>query len=469
MPFERTKPSPLWWDAVPAEPTRPPLPGDASVDVCIVGAGFTGLWTAYYLKRLDPSLRVMVLEREHVGFGASGRNGGWCHAEYPLGLATLAHRHGADLALRYQRAAFDAVHEVGRVIEREGFDAHYRLSGRVLFARSALQAGRARADVAEHHALGLSEDDIRFLDEGEASAIARIDGVTGASLTPVAAAVHPALLVHGLAAAVERLGVTIHEGTGVTSILPQRVETLHHADHGSAHGTVRADVVIRATEGYTRDFEGERRTLIPLYSLMIATEPLAGRTWDAIGLAGREVFADYGHMVIYGQRTHDGRFAFGGRGAPYHWGSGIHPRFDLDDAVHAHLERLLVELFPSVKGHAITHRWGGPLGVPRDWRPSVTLDRSTGFGYAGGYVGDGVALSNLAGRTLADLVLERSTERTDLPWVQHRWRAWEPEPLRYVGVNAGLWLTRSADREEARTGKPSVRAKLGNWIRGKRH
>ena len=109
MTFARAKPSPLWWDAVPTEPTRPPLPGDADADVCIVGAGFTGLWTAYYLKRLDPSLRVIVLEREYVGFGASGRNGGWCHGEYPLGLATLAHRHGAEMAIRYQRAAFDAV------------------------------------------------------------------------------------------------------------------------------------------------------------------------------------------------------------------------------------------------------------------------------------------------------------------------------------------------------------------------
>jgi glycine/D-amino acid oxidase-like deaminating enzyme len=469
MPFERAKPSPLWWDAVPTEPTRPPLPGDTDADVCIVGAGFTGLWTAYYLKRLDPGLRVIVLEREHVGFGASGRNGGWCHGEYPLGLATLAHRHGAEAAVRYQRAAFDAVHEVGRVVEREGFDAQYHRGGRVLFARSALQAERARADVAEHHALGLSEDDIRFLDEAEAAAIARIDGVTGASFTPDAAAVHPALLVHGLAAAAERLGVVIHEGTAVTSLAPKKVETLHHAAHGSAHGTVRADVVLRATEGYTRDLPGERRTLIPLYSLMLATEPLPGSVWDEIGFADREVFADYGHMVIYGQRTQDGRFAFGGRGAPYHWRSGIHPGFDVDDTVHGHLERLLVELFPSVKGRAVTHRWGGPLGVPRDWRPTVRFDPSTGFGYAGGYVGDGVALSNLAGHTLAELVLERASERTELPWVQHRWRKWEPEPLRYLGVNAGLWLTRSADREEARTGRPSLRAKLGNWIRGKRH
>src|SRR5690606_24097272 len=201
------------------------------------------------------------------------------------------------------------------------------------------------------------------------------------------AALQPALLVHGLAAAVERQGVTIYEGAAVNGVKPG-VVTVRTAD-GSA--TVRAATVLRATEGYTRDLRGEERTLIPLYSLMIATEPLPESTLASVGLERREVFADYGHMVIYGQRTADGRLAFGGRGAPYHFASGIKPEYDIDDVVHGHLARLLVELFPQLKGAGITHRWGGPLGVPRDWRPSVSFDPASGFGFAGGYVGDGVA------------------------------------------------------------------------------
>ncbi len=468
MTLESALPHPLWWDAVRSEPTRPPLPADASMDVVIVGAGFTGLWTAYYLKALDPALRIMVLEREHVGFGASGRNGGWCQGEYPLGLATLAHHHGAEAAMRFQRAAFDAVLEVGRVAQSEDFDCHYQLGGRALFARSPLQAERAKQHVSNHHAVGLSHDDIRYLDRDEAVAIARVSGVTGGSFTPTAAALQPALLAHGLADAAERRGVVIHEGTAVTAIEAGRVHTRAQAHPSDGGAVVTAGVVLRATEGYTRDFAPERRTLIPLYSLMVATEPIPERTWDELGLAGREVFADYGHMVIYGQRTADGRLAFGGRGAPYHWRSGIAARFDVDDTVHGHLARLLPELFPTLEGTAITHRWGGPLGVPRDWSPTVSFDPASGLGFAGGYVGDGVALANLAGRTLAELVVGTESERTILPWVQHPWRKWEPEPLRYLGVNAGLWLTRSADREEARTGKPSPRARLGDFIRGKR-
>lgn len=435
----------------------------------IVGAGFTGLWTAYYLKRLEPQLEVVVLEREHVGFGASGRNGGWCHPELPLGLGTLAHRYGGDTALRFQRAAIDAVAEIGRVTVDEGFDCHYQLGGRLLLARSPLQARRARDDVAHDHRLGLSEDDVRYLEAEEAQSLTGMSEVHGASFMRHAAAVQPALLVHGLAAAAERLGVRIYEGANVTAMGSGSVALRPSgSNNGAGTITVRADTVLRATEGYTRDLPGEERTLIPLYSLMIATEPLPAEVLDTVGFREREVFADYGHMVIYGQRTADGRIAFGGRGAPYHFGSGIRPEFDVDDVVHGHLVRLLGELFPALEDAQITHRWGGPLGVPRDWRPSVTFDQAARTGYAGGYVGDGVALSNLAGRTLAELALGRTSERTDLPWVQHRWRPWEPEPLRYLGVNVGLWLTRSADREEARTGKPSPRAWLGNRLRGKR-
>lgn len=463
MSLEFAKPFPLWWEEVPSGPARPSLAEDASADVAIVGAGFTGLWSAYYLKRLEPTLDVVVLERQHVGYGASGRNGGWCHPEHPLGLATLAFRHGREAALRFQLAALDAVDEVGRVCEAEGIDCRYELGGRFIAARTPLQTQRARADVEEQHALGLSEDDVRYLDGAEARDLTGMTNVLGGSFMPRAAALQPALLVHGLARACERLGVRLFEATEATAIGPGAVR---FRSQGGA-GVVRARTVLRATEGYTRDLPGQRRTLIPLYSLMIATEPLPNELASHVGFEKRQVFADYGHMVIYGQRTADGRMALGGRGAPYHFGSAIRPEFDQDDVVHAHLARLLVELFPKLAEVRITHKWGGPLGVPRDWRPSVSYDSAAGAGYAGGYVGDGVALSNLAGRTLAELVLERTSERTDLPWVQHPWPAWEPEPMRYVGVNAGLWLTRSADREEARTGRPSARAKIGNRIRGK--
>ena len=218
-------------------------------------------------------------------------------------------------------------------------------------------------------------------------------------------------------------------------------------------------VVVRATEGYTPSLRGQRRRLVPIYSLMIATEPLPADAWEQIGLQRRETFADLRHMRIYGQRTADGRLAFGGRGAPYHFASRTRPEFDRDRRVHSLLREVLVDLFPVVRDFAVTHEWGGALGIARDWHASAGFDRERGFAWAGGYVGDGVSTTNLAGRTLAQLITGQDTELTRLPWVGHRSRSWEPEPLRWLGVNAGRLLLTTADRSEARTGRPARRAR----------
>jgi glycine/D-amino acid oxidase-like deaminating enzyme len=218
--------------------------------------------------------------------------------------------------------------------------------------------------------------------------------------------------------------------------------------------------VVRATEGYTPTLAGERRTVAPVYSLVIATEPLPTSVWEQIGLRRRETFSDHRHLIIYGQRTADDRLVFGGRGAPYHFGSRVSPDYDRVPRVFARLRRTLVDLFPAVADARITHQWGGALGIPRDWCASVGLDRGSGVAWAGGYVGDGVSTTNLAGRTLRDLILGRDTELTRLPWVDHRSRKWEPEPLRWLGINAGLRAMTLADAEERATRRPSAVARV---------
>jgi glycine/D-amino acid oxidase-like deaminating enzyme len=442
----------LWHDTVDTDWTpRPALGGDTDVDVAIVGAGFTGLWTAYYLAQADPSLRITVLEAETAGFGASGRNGGWCSALFPASLPSLAARSGREAALSQHRAMRETVDEVAAAAAAEGIDADLAKGGTIVLARSRAQWQRARAEVAEARQWGRGQDDLRLLDRDEALGVVRATGTRGATYTPDCAALHPARLVRGLAEAVERRGVTIHERTRVTGIEPGRART--------THGTVRAGTVVRATEGYTAGLPGQRRALVPVYSLVIATEPLPASAWEEIGLARRETFSDHRHLIIYGQRTADDRLVFGGRGAPYHLGSRIRPEFDRDEHVFAKLYATLVDLFPVVAGTRVTHAWGGALGIPRDWCASVGLDRSTGLAWAGGYVGDGVSTTNLAGRTLRDLVLGRDTELTRLPWVGHRSPAWEPEPLRWLGINAGLRAATLADAEESLTRRPSLVAK----------
>jgi glycine/D-amino acid oxidase-like deaminating enzyme len=416
-----------------------------------VGAGFTGLWTAYYLAEAAPDLRIAVLEAQVAGYGASGRNGGWCSALFPTSTSGLAEMAGREAAIAQHRAMRASVDEVARAAAAEGIDAQLAKGGTITLARSPAQWSRARHEVAEARAWGRDESDVRLLGRDEAVAILDASRTQGGTYTPDCAAIHPARLVRGLAEAVERRGVQIYESTRVTSIQPGVVRT----DNGS----VRAEHAVRATEGYTPGLPGHSRTVVPVYSLVIATEPLSPEVWQEIGLARRETFSDHRHLIIYGQRTADDRLVFGGRGAPYHFGSRVRPDYDRDQRVFARLYATLLDLIPVLRGTAVTHAWGGPLGIPRDWCASVGLDPATGLAWAGGYVGDGVSTTNLAGRTLRDLILRRDTELTRLPWVGHRSPAWEPEPLRWLGINTGLLAMGLADVEESLTGRPSLVAR----------
>ncbi|WP_375500009.1 NAD(P)/FAD-dependent oxidoreductase [uncultured Jatrophihabitans sp.] len=447
----------LWFDQL-AEPLVPraPLSGDLDVDVAIIGAGFTGLWTAYYLQQLDPDLRVVVLEKEIAGFGASGRNGGWCSALYPVPIENLVREAGREAALAQYAAMRGAVTEVEQVAVREGIDADVARGGTVVLARSAAQLERARAEHAEAVEFGLDGD---LLDAEQARKRLNATDVCGGTYTPHCAVVQPAKYVRALAALVEQRGARVFELTPVTGVEAHAVHT--------AGGTVRAGTVVRATEGYTSQLPGHRRMVAPVYSLVVATEPLSDAFWNEIGLAERETFSDYRHLIIYGQRSADGRLVFGGRGAPYHLGSRIKPDYDRVPKVFDALEQTLHELFPATRSARISHRWGGPLGIARDWHASVGLDRATGLAWAGGYVGDGVSTTNLAGRTLADLITGRTSELTTLPWVGHRSRSWEPEPLRWVGANLGLSAMTWADSAEQRSGRPSQLASTVNRLIGR--
>ncbi|WP_246111249.1 NAD(P)/FAD-dependent oxidoreductase [Terrabacter aerolatus] len=445
----------LWHDTIDDIEPRPSLDRDLEVDVAIVGAGYTGLWTAYHLVTADPSIRVAVIEKEVAGYGASGRNGGWCSALFPASLRRMAAERGRDAAVRMQHLLHDTVADVGRIATAEGIDCHFDQGGYLSVARNPAQLERVREEVAEHREWGFGEADHRLLDAHEVTAFAGVSDALGGSFTPHCAAIHPARLVRGLADAVERRGVVIHERTMAADVRSHRVVT--------PHGTVRADHVVLATEGYTPTVAGRRRAIAPIYSLMTATEPLPEHLWAQIGLDKRTTFADNRHLTIYGQRTRDGRIAFGGRGAPYHYASKVSPLYDRDERVHAALRRILVELFPVLDGVTFTHAWGGNLGVPRDWFPSVRHDRHTGLAFAGGYVGDGVATSALAGRTLAAMIRDDDPDDlASLPWAGRTSRDWEPEPLRWLGVNAVTALMTSADWSERRTGRPS-RAASAFW------
>ncbi|MFD6887392.1 NAD(P)/FAD-dependent oxidoreductase [Streptomyces sp. NPDC059957] len=445
-------------ETAPAHPPRAPLTGNATADVVIVGGGYTGLWTAYYLKTAAPDLRVTVLEQKFCGYGASGRNGGWLYNGI-AGRDRYAALHGHQAAQRLQHAMNDTVTEVIDTAAKEGIDADIHRGGVLEVARTPAQLSRLKAFHTAELAFG--ETDRELYDATDTRARINIADAVGSSWTPHGARIHPLKLVKGLAAACERLGVVIHESTPVTEIAPRRALT--------PYGTVRAPYVLRCTEGFTAALKGQKRSWLPMNSSMIATAPLPPETWSQLNWSDASTLGDMAHAYMYAQRTADGRIAIGGRGVPYRYGSRTDNDGRTQPATITALTNLLESFFPVLTGVEITHAWSGVLGVPRDWCATVTLDATTGLGWAGGYVGSGVATANLAARTLRDLVLGDKTDLTTLPWVNHRVRRWEPEPFRWLGVQALYAAYREADRRESTTHTPTTTplARLADRISGR--
>ncbi len=453
-------PRSLWWSTLdqPVTP-RTALSSHLDVDVAIVGGGFTGLWCARELKRRDPALRIAVLEKSVCGFGASGRNGGWASSFYPQSDDAVIERYGHD-AYRHLRLELQrAIHSLGEAIALEGIDAHFVHGGTLTFARDEIQAARLSAEVQASHEHGATASDLVWLSSDEAAERGRVSAALGATYSPHCARLHPARLVRELAEANERLGVTIFENTTVKRIIAGNATSA--AQVITAGASVHARFIVRATEGFTTTLPGERRSVAPIYSLMIATDPQSRAFWDEVGFRNYETFSDDRHLIIYGQRTNDDRVAFGGRGAPYHFGSTVEERFDESPKVFGALDSTLRQLFPTLEGD-VAFRWGGPLAMTRDLSPSVVVDYTSGLASAGGYTGDGVVLSYVAANALADLIVAPDTETsfTRLPFVQHTSRRWEAEPLRWLGINVALALAARADRVEGR----GSMSKASSWL-----
>ena len=452
-------PKSLWWDSL-SKPLKPreSVNSNLNFDVAIIGAGYTGLWSAYYLKQKEPNLNICVFDASVAGFGASGRNGGWCSALFPVGLDKLAKQSDRQTAIRMQKTMFETVNEVGRIIEKENIDAEWQKGGSYSIARDDIQLKRAKMEANHFKEWGFNDDDYTFLNEAEAKERINASNILGTTFTPHCAAINPAKLVRQLAEVIEKMGVKIFENSKVTNFSQNQVIVNNYL--------IKTNFIINATEAYRSNFKKYKRASIPVYSLMIATEPLSQNVWNEIGLKNRETFADYRNVIIYGQRTKDNRFAFGGRGAPYHFGSKINPIFDQHKKTHEDLLETLIDIFPVIKGVKVTHTWGGPLAIARDWASHVTFNQKSNILSAGSYVGDGVGTSNLAGRTISDLILNRSTDLTNLPWVQHKSKKWEIEPFRWIGVNSTLQMAKIADVVEKKFKRETFVTKLLNKLRG---
>jgi glycine/D-amino acid oxidase-like deaminating enzyme len=441
---------------------RPPLRGAIDADVAILGAGYTGLWTAYELLCRDPSLKVVLLEREIAGFGASGRNGGWIASGLNASSDRLTRRFGRAGMSAIEDAVAGAVDEVGAVCQREGIDADYTKGGSLTVARGPEQVPALEAHWQSLERAGRA-DGYRRLDAAGTAERIRIDGALGSVYGSQYAVVHPGKLVRGLARAVERRGGTIFEQTAVTDVEAGALPHVRPALR-TTNGLVRASAVVLAGEAYLTQLPALHRALLPLYSLIVLTEPISDADWATIGWRAREVVASYRLSVDYLSRTADGRILFGGRGAPYRFGSTIEPAFDRDARTHALLRRMVEAWFPALRGIGFGHAWGGPLGMPRDWIPTFSFDARSGIASGRGYTGHGVSTANLAGRVLAGLILGEQSELTTLPLVNHRSPKWEPEPFRWIGVRFTQESLLRLDARTARTGRPPTGRSLAERI-----
>ncbi|WCM48790.1 FAD-binding oxidoreductase [Pseudomonas sp. WJP1] len=453
----------LWMDQLD-EPllARAALEQDLDVDVAIIGAGYTGLWTAYYLKRQAPALNIVIIEAQTAGFGASGRNGGWL-----MGNLLGEDRLLAALSPEQRRASYDLLHdipdEVKNVIEREGIDCDFRKGGALYCAaRYPEQETILRQYLDKLYSQGLNESDYRWLSPEQLAQQLRMAKPYGAIHAPHVATLHPAKLVRGLACAVERMGVRIYENSPV-----------NHWQSGSlrtAQASVRSRWVVPAVEGYAASLPPLGRYQLPVQSLIVATEPLSATTWEEIGLSDGQAFGESSRQVTYGQRTADNRLIFGARGG-YQFAGKLRHDFDLTRSEIDLRRYLFGELFPQLRDVQITHGWGGNLGMSRRFKPHMLCDPACGIALSGGYGGEGVGASNLGGRTLADLILQRDTELVRQPWVIARGgldalKAWEPEPWRWLGYNAIIRSFVHEDQTLANLASAPWRRKLASGVAG---
>jgi glycine/D-amino acid oxidase-like deaminating enzyme len=424
----------FWFDSFFDNPDTQHIPREAllteiEADVVIIGAGYTGLWSAYYLKSLKPELDVVILEAEIAGFGASGRNGGWVAGSIS-GLARFVEPLVQQEKQKVCSVLFENVDHIGVTLAKENIDASFNKSGVIYAAaRYPEQLKQQQSALQALYATGHSDDDCYWMDKTALEQKLKVRNGLGGIYNRHCATINPARMVRGLADVVEKMGVKIYEKTTALSIKPRKVMT--------EKGGVTATTIIPALEGYSANLQGFGQYMIPVHSLIIATEPLNNAVWDEIGLSNREAFSDASRMVTYGHRSSDNRMIFGSRGG-YNYGGKARSDFSLEDVEFRSREALLHDLFPVLKNVNTTHGWGGSLGIARRFSPHVIYNSQTGIATAGGYGGQGVAASHLFARTLVDLILNRESELCQMPWVfnqsshQRVLRKWEPEPVRWL-------------------------------------
>ncbi len=432
-----------WLGSSPYEES-PPLDGSTKVDVAVVGGGFCGLSTAYYLKRADPSLRVAVLEDKVVGYGASGRNAGFAMTLMGFTLSITAMRFGKEKAKQAHDFAHRAVDHIGQMVDAHSIDCDYEKPGLLTVALNPSQAKRLQGEIRLAEKLGI--EGLKWLDAHMMQAEVHSPTYLGARWEEQAALINPAKYVRGLKRVAQEEGVEVYERTPVAAVHP---DPILHLD--SPRGLVEAEKVVFATNAFSGLFPQLRNKQFPVFTYIVLTEPLSQDQLAEIGWRGRQGIEDARNMIHYYRLTADNRILFGGSDARYYFGGGLD--HDRNTRIFRRLERDLRQTFPALKGVRIEYQWGGPVSVPLDFFPAMGyLGEDKRIAYSLGCIGHGVAMMNMAGQIMRDLVLERDTELTNLFFVNRRVIPLPPEPLRFALEETIRQALKAQDAWEARKG-----------------
>jgi glycine/D-amino acid oxidase-like deaminating enzyme len=414
------------------------LAGEHRADVCIIGGGYTGLWTALRIGELEPAASVIVVEADFCGSGASGRNGGFVLSWWPK-LEALVERAGRDEALRLARASEDSIAEIGSFCESEGIDAHFHQGGWVWTATSPAQDGAWRGTLLACERYDVSP--FQPLAKEEVQARTGSDVHLGGVLEPSAATVQPALLARGLRRSALARGVRVFEHSPVVAL--DRTEGVVRTPSGS----VRAGVVVLATNAWSARIPDLRRSVVPLSSDVIATEPIPEKL-AASGWTGGEAVSDSRLMVHYYRTTQDGRVAFGRGGGALGFAGRFGAEFEHADRRASEIAADLQRLVPAAREAAITHGWAGAVDRSVDGLPFCgRLSGGVPILYGVGFSGNGVGPSRVVARILASAALRRSDEWSESALNRGIPSRFPPEPLRFVG---GVLIREAVRRKEER-------------------
>lgn len=437
-----------FWHATygPYEPS-PPAAGRVRADVAVVGGGFTGMATAHHLLAAEPGLKVVVLESETVGFGASGRNGSFAMTVVGLGLDVLVKLKGRQRAREMHRYMERAVDTVGELVAQNSLDCDYTRPGFLRMATTPAYVDRIQREIELARSLGI--EGIEWLDRDQAREQVSSEAYLGAWWEPRLALVNPLKLVRELKRTSQDLGAVICEHSPVLSIHRGATIRLRTPD-----ATVEADKLVLATNAYSHLLAPLRRKQVPAWTYVVVTEPLGTEQLATVGWQNRQGVEDARNLIHYYRLTPDDRLLMGG--GPVGLAFGHDMNRDRNPAAWAHLEDHIGEVFPSLRGIGISHRWGGPFSVTTDLTPALGYLGDERCVYSVGCIGHGVSASHLNGQTIRDLVLERDSELTEAPLVNRRVLPWPPEPLR-LAISASLRAYLAAEDRWHERGAPAER------------